>query len=264
VLEVPRPRDAPDCLVEGAEATLPLPLLLLGEPFVAESVGAEVAPTTAATPSPRPVPDRPGLLASAVRGLLVTPWFAAATGFVVAVGLWISAPHAELKFPSAVGVVPCQTPGCGSEAGQGAGRLTITGGQPIRHSRKPGGSAAQTGAGHKTAASGLTFTYVVLWSDQGRFAVQITVSGRNAPHAWHLAFAMPGDQITYVVGAEWRPAGSDGGTASPQDSQPGQWGDTGQQVGHGHRQDFGFTVFGQGTPVMPTGCTFNHATCTFS
>ncbi len=231
---------ATDAVAEGADATLQLPLLLRA--------------------------GRPALVAGAVRGLLVTPWFAAATGFVVAVGLWISAPHAELKFPSAVGVVPCAVTGCGSQTGQGTGRLTTTKGQPIVHSRKSGGAGGRSGAGRRTAATGLTFGYVVVWHEQGKFAVQITVRGKRALHDWQLAFEMPGDQITYVAGASWQPAGKDGGTASAQDGEPGQWGDAGDggdgtgRSGHA----ISFTVFGLGTPVAPTSCAFKHATCRFS
>jgi len=54
---------------------------------------------------------KPGPMAGAVRGVIVAPWFAAATGLVVAAGLWIYSPHAELKFPpSAGGVVRCGRP----------------------------------------------------------------------------------------------------------------------------------------------------------
>jgi hypothetical protein len=225
-------------------------------------VAADVAPdrADATLPLPRLWVERPGLLAGAVRGLVVTPWFAAATGLVVAVGLWISAPHAELKFPSAVGAVPCQTPGCGTAVSQGAGKLTTTRGLPIPRSHKAAGEASGSGGG--TAASGLTFGYVVLWHQQGAFAVQITVTGKNAPHAWQLAFAMPGDKITYVTGATWLPSGSDRGTASPQPGQPGQWGgSTGER---GDRHVISFTVLGQGTPAMPTRCTFNNAACSFA
>jgi len=221
---------------EGDDATLPLPLLL--------RVG------------------RPALVGGAVRGLLVVPWFAAAAGFVVAVGLWISAPHAELRLPSAVGEVPCQVTGCGTQAGQGAGNLTTTKGQPIAHPKKAAG--AKSGAGRRTAASGLTFAYVVLWHQQGKFAVLITVRGKKALRSWKLAFTMPGDQITYVAGAAWQPSGEDGGTASVQADQPGQrgQGDGDGPDGSGHM--ISFTVFGQGTPAAPTGCTFDKATCTFS
>ena len=225
-----------DGAAEGDDATLPLPRLL--------RVG------------------RPALVGGAVRGLLVAPWFAAAAGFVIAVGLWISAPHAELRFPSAVGEVPCQVTGCGTQAGQGAGKLTITKGQPIAHPKR--GAGAKSGAGRRTAASGLTFTYVVLWHEHGKFAVLITVRGKRALHSWDLAFRMPGDQITYVAGADWQPSGTDGGTASVQADQSGQRGhseaDGPDRSGH----VISFTVFGEGTPVAPTGCAFDKATCRFS
>jgi hypothetical protein len=219
---------------EGDDATLPLPRLL--------RVG------------------RPALVGGAVRGLLVAPWFAAAAGFVVAVGVWISAPHAEFRFPSAVGEVPCQVTGCGNQAGQGAGQPTTTKGQPIAHHKK----AANSDAGRRTAASGLTFGYVVLWHQQGKFAVLITVRGTKALRSWDLAFRMPGDQITYVSGAAWQPSGTDGGTASVQADQhkPREHGDADGPDPSGHV--ISFTVYGQGTPVAPTGCTFDKATCSFS
>jgi hypothetical protein len=221
---------------EGADATVPLPLALRS--------------------------GQPDVIAGAVRGLVVAPWFAASMGFVVAVGLWISAPHAQLKFPSAVGVVPCQVAGCGTQAGKGAGNLTTTKGQRIAHPKKAG-ATAKHGAGRRTAASGLTFAYVVLWHRHGKFAVQITVRGKKSLRAWQLAFQMPGDQITYVVGAAWRPTGTDGGTASVLDGKLGQRGHDGDGPDiSGH--SISFIVLGRGTPVAPTNCTFDNATCRFS
>jgi hypothetical protein len=104
----------------------------------------------------------------------------------------------------------------------------------------------------------------VVWHQDGKFAIQITVRGKRALHAWRLAFKMPGDRITYLTGAAWQPTGKDGGTASAQDGEPGQWGngDDGGADRSGHA--ISFTVFGLGTPVTPTGCSYNHATCTFS
>lgn len=207
---------------------------------------------------------QPGLVAGAVRGLLVAPWFAAAMGFVVAVGIFVSAPHAELKFPSAVGVVPCQVAGCGTQAGQGAGNLTTTKGQRLAHPKKAAG-AARSGTGRRSAASGLTFAYVVIWNRHGKFAVQITVRGKKALSGWQLSFAMAGDQITYVVGAAWRPTGTDGGTASVLDGQLGQWGNDGDRGGPDiSGRSISFTVLGKGAPAAPTSCTFDHATCQFS
>jgi hypothetical protein len=212
------------------------------------------------------------LLAGAARGLVVTPWFAAATGFVVAAALWIYMPHAELKFPqSSVGVVPCQPRGCDAAAGQGSGALATTTRQPIGRSGKIAGQgAAQPDPGRRTAASGLTFSYAVIWQGQGRFDVQITITGKHASRDWKLAFAMPGDHIGAVLGAAWQPSGTDSGTAStPSSSSPPVWdsgghGDSGGPDARGRSDVISFLIFGDGTPVMPTGCQFNGASCTFS
>ena len=115
------------------------------------------------------------------------------------------------------------------------------------------------------AAAGLTFSYQVLWNSQGRFGVLIRVTGKHRPRAWKLTFAMPGDEISDVMGADWHPSGTDGGTASgPSDASQWQWPSDGAVTTRHHRRAIGFLVLGQGTPVMPTGCSFNGASCTFS
>ncbi len=198
-LEDARPWEADD-----ADATVPIPAPRLR------------VPRTRLARSERLAATEPGLMAGAVRGLAVTPWFAAATGFVVAAGLWIYSPHAELKFPpSAVGVVPCEAQGCGITAGQDGGALATTKGRPITPAGKSAGkAAAQTDGEGGAAASRFTFSYVVLWQAGGRFGVRISVTGKHVPRTWKLTFAMPGDDINDVLGADWRPSGAGGGTAS--------------------------------------------------
>ena len=93
---------------------------------------------TLAAASGRSAAAEPGLMAGAVRGLVATPWFAAATGFVVAAGLWIYSPHAELKFPSsAVGTVPCTAQGCGDYSRPGWRRARDDQG-PAHHALRDG------------------------------------------------------------------------------------------------------------------------------
>ncbi len=186
-------------------------------------------------------------------------------GFVVAVGLWISAPHAELKFPSAVGEVPCQVTGCGTQAGQGAGKLTTTKGQPIAHPKKAHGAAGKPGAGRRTAASGLTFAYVVVWQRAGQVRGADHCAGQEGPALLAAGLQDAGRSDHYVAGAAWQPSGADGGTASVQVGQPGDGGNGGNADGpdrSGHI--ISFTVLGEGTPVAPTGCHFDKATCRFS
>ncbi len=209
----------------------------------------------------------PGLMTHAARGLPVTPWFAAATGFVVAAGLLIYSPLPELRFPpSAVGTVPCAVPGCGITGGSGAGALATTKGQKIPKSTRM--SLPQANLGGGALAAHLTFGYRVLWQSQGKFGVLITVSGTHVPLAWKLTFAMPGDMIIEITGAAWHSSGRYGGTASwPTAISPSQ--SAGAEAVSGVQSDArvrpgrSFLVVGVGAPVEPTGCLFNRVSCTF-
>jgi hypothetical protein len=247
-IEAPGPAEPGD-----ADATLPLASL---PARVFRTVrGGE--PATAA---------EPGFMAGAVRGLLATPWFAAATGLVVAASLWIYAPHAELRFPpSASGAQPCLVDGCGITPSTGGGSLATTNGQAVVHSAKSRRLDADA-----RAIAGLTFSYVVLWHSHGRFGVMISVTGRHRPSEWKLTFVMPGDRISAVMGADWQPSGASAGTASaPSGSAQGQWPganhrDPGGPDAQDQRDGISFLVVGRGRHVVPTSCTFNGASCTFS
>ena len=216
----------------------------------------------------------------------MTPWFAAATGSVIAASLWIYSPHPQLAFPAiAIGRVPCGSDNCGSQVDrQGAPSLTMNSGEPMA---PPHNSAGPAGSGTpsqgRTAASGLTFGYVVHQAADGDFALTASVTGKHPITNWHLAFVLPGDHIKYVFGVHWQPAGSDGGTASPFADPAGQhgggpWdsgggygnqGDTGAgQAGQGSGGPPGeyavtFTVIASGAAPVPADCTYNGAPCTF-
>jgi hypothetical protein len=208
-------------------------------------------------------------MAHAARGLPATPWFAAATGFVVAAGLWIYSPHAELQFPpSAVGTVPCAAHGCGVIAGTGGGALATTKGEKITPPKSTRMSVAQPNLDGGNPAAGLTFGYRVLWQSQGKFEMLFTLSGKHVPRTWKLSFALPGDEIIDVSGAAWHPSGSYGGTASwPVPGSP--WppaapGPTSGDQIDGRPPGRGFLVVAAGAPVAPTGCSFDRVSCTFS
>jgi len=211
---------------------------------------------------------KPGPVVGAVRGMLVAPWFAAATGFVVAAGLWIYSPHAELKFPdSAIGVVPCAGHGCEAAASHDGGAIVATTGRPAVSQGMPTATAAVETAGARRATLvGLTFHYSVLWQEQGKFTVLIKVTSEHALHAWKLRFAMPGDDIGKVIGSDWLPSGTDAGTASAlSGAATGQWpqypgGDLPSRDG----RVISLVVIGQGIPVAPTGCSFDGVSCSFS
>jgi len=216
----------------------------------------------------------PGLMAHAMRGLVVTPWFAAATGLVVAAGLWVYWPHAELRFPpSAAGGVPCQSQGCGITAGKGSGALATTKGQQIAPPKSTRMSAAQPYLDGGTAVAGLTFGYRVIWRSQSEFGVLISVTGKDVAHTWKLRFAMKGDKISEIMGAAWHQYGTAGGTASgPAGVAPGEWqgpaqggnSDSATSYGNDAPDGISFLVVAAGTPVAPTACFFNGARCEFS
>ncbi len=219
----------------------------------------------------------------AARSLLVTPWFAAGTGFVIAAGLWIYSPHTVLKFPDAApGMSLCTSAGCAADPpGHGAGSLTAT--APGTHISSPAGRirhpAKPAETSHHAANGGLTFKFTVLWQRHGSFGAAITVFGHQPPKAWRLSFDLPGVRIGYVMGVSWRTSASgDGGVASPLilpsgggpgggpsgGPGPGGFGPAGQQHRHGAVMPvISFVITGSGSTGAPADCVFDGAACTF-
>lgn len=223
-------------------------------------------PSSTSTPG-----NRAGVLRGAARGLLVTPWFAAASGFVIAASLWIYSPHAALlQFPNnATQLQHCHSDGC-SPAGssKGSGSLAAAGKNRLKQPRKSGANpAGGTGLRGRTAVSGLTFSYFALPSPDGKFTIRISVYGKRAIRDWSLAFVLAGDKIRTVAGASWQRTTRDSGTASgsgqawqmPGDGQ----GDGGQSGGDHQLYGFTFLVSGVGSAVAPTSCVYNGQSCTF-
>ena len=202
-----------------------------------------------------PAPGRgTGRVRRAVRGLLMTPWFAASTGFVIAAGMWLYSPHASITFPPAIGTIHCRLDGCVTQGGKGSGSLASAApGQRLRTRHERRGSGRSGDASERTA--GLTFTFTVLWHGHDSFGAAISVSGKRSLGAWQLTFRLPGTQIQNVFGAEWlQSATGDGGTASPFHV------DFGRAADH---DAVSFRIFGTGSLSRPTSCTFDGATCTF-
>jgi hypothetical protein len=250
-------------------------------------------PGRAGQPGPgfgAPAGGRQSLFRGATRSLFVTPWFAAATGFVIAAGLWVYSPHTVLRFPSSEpGLSICKSKGCGQQSAQGGGKLTtVTPGLQIRGSKaKNNGHPAESDVNRGTrAAAGLTFKFTVLWQRNHGFGATVTVSGHKVPASWRLSFELPGTQIEYVMGVTWNSnSAGDGGTASKASYQTigpdGNYsvgssafgagaGDGGNEVGvDGAQSDAGnlpvisFLITGSGPPSAPAHCQFDGASCTF-
>jgi hypothetical protein len=203
------------------------------------------------------------ILRTAARSLLVTPWFAAGAGIVLAAGLWIYSPHTELKFPATAinpAEVPCAPPGCGPGPGSHAGGHLAASKPGVRMRHRQSDAAND----QNLAASDLKFRFTKLWQRSGMFGAIVSVSGPNLPSSWRLAFALPGAKIRHVIGALWLPAADgSGGTAYSQGAgmPNGQTASAGSQAAG--PDTISFLVFGTGAPGAPAGCVFNHASCTF-
>lgn len=239
---------------------------------------APAAPAPGTAPPGRRRTGRGTVFRGAARTVFVTPWFAAATGFVIAAGLWAYSPHTVLRFPnSAPGVSVCKSTGCVPESDPQGGSLAVVApGVKINDSQ----GARRTGHANN-AARGLKFKFTVLWSRQNGFGAEVTVSGHKVPSSWRLSFDLPGAQIADVEGVAWQPAADgSGGTASALSSQsrgdPGDGGFGGSGSYGGFELNTGpavgptrpgpvitFLITASGPQVKPVRCVFDHATCTF-
>jgi hypothetical protein len=215
-------------------------------------------------------PNGGRLLTGAVRGLLVSPWFAAGAGFVVAAGAFMYAPHAQLSFGNAlISRSPCTAVKCQhqSTTAQGApGMPAGTGIEQVSPSPTPSPTAVTTD---------LTFGYTVIWQNHGTFAMVLTVTAKKAIGNWNLSFVIPGATNVTVVQATSYPTQTASPTASQTpgssrtktpDGQPSSGPSAGAVSDHGADQtdSLSLLVEGDGTPVPPGQCTFNGTTCDFT
>jgi hypothetical protein len=209
--------------------------------------------------SPQATGKPQAALRGAARGLMTTPWFAAASGFVIAASLWIYSPHAHLQFNgpgNAVQTQHCHDRCVGGSSRPGRGSLASSGKHRLADRR--------SGA----AVSGLTFSYFPLVSQDGRFTIRISVTGKRAIKDWTLAFVLRGDRIHWVWGASWHRTSPDSGTVTGTADQAGKRPGGGQagngSFGGNHQQYwFTFLVSGTGRTVRPTNCQYDGQTCAF-
>lgn len=205
------------------------------------------------------------MLTGAVRGLLVSPWFAAGAGVVIAAGAFVYAPHARLEMVTPNQTLPCVVAGCPEPQGAAPPVPAGTGGGKVPTSA-PSSHAPSTSA-RRPVAVGVTVSYTRLWHYGGRFSMLIKVRSKHPIGAWSLSFAIPGASHLWVVGARWQSSWPDGGTASGPgggfvwgSEQPN--GDGGQLGWDGNTVMF--MVQGDGAGVAPVGCVYNRASCQFN
>lgn len=177
------------------------------------------------------------MLKRAGRRLIVSPWFAAGAGVVIATGVVIYTPHASLNFGRAITVTPCKQAECGPLTPQGAGT-------PM-----PAGTGGQVTA---PKSASMTVSYQLLDSQSwSGFSMSIRFRAPQSNSKWQLSFVIPGAQGVYVFGApRWKRTGASGITVSSYQAAQ----DTIVQ----------FQVRGTGNPRTPTSCSFNGAPCHFT
>jgi hypothetical protein len=193
------------------------------------------------------------------RSLLLTPWFAAGAGIVIAAAVAVGSPAALTYSPSSP-VLRCSESGCVSPepdhpnvatASPGVA-LEVGGGHGHGASARPAPSRASKGGGQAR----YRVSYRVITHRRRRFVALITMPGGLARGSWSLAFAFASARVEQVWGAQWQPSASgEGGTAlgSPQwAGDPLGWPTPGQLV-----------IMGRGAPTAPTSCRLNGVSCSF-
>lgn len=174
-----------------------------------------------------------------MRGLLVTPWFAAGAGFVIAAALSLNAPRTFLTYrpnntPSTSKCATCVAPESVPTSKPGVQIKSVN--PAVIGGPGPARPAVRFHLGPER---------------DGAFSVTFTLPADLPGNGWRLQFALPGRSITGVYGARWRPdAGGHGGLAagylSPADPAA-----------------VSFTVSASGSPVTPAGCLLNAKPCHF-
>jgi hypothetical protein len=225
-----------------------------------------------------------------MRGFLVTPWFAAGAGFVIAAGLALNSPHTVLTYRP--NTQPCVGHCQPSQPSTSSSPLAVQPGVPIKTTQpakpRPRHHRART-VPPGAPATGPVVSFKVKWHKFGRFAAIITVPPRQARRDWSLAFNLPHAQIMQVWGARWQPApGGHGGLAIVRAHQkgPGSSGQAGSpgggdgQQGGGSQPNWaqlfgasgqrgwwpdgaGFVVIARGRPETPVSCELNKVDCHF-
>jgi hypothetical protein len=194
---------------------------------------------------------------------MVTPWFAAGAGIVIAAALAVDSPAALTYGPISPGL-RCAVRGCASPAPSHPSVLaTATPGAELATPAAPGNGAAaarpRIPGGSRGAGVGYQLGYQIISRRPSGFIAVITLPGDGKPGPWSLRFVFASARVDQVWGASWQPSGSgEGGTALG--PLPWLW-DTPGQRRWDPRQ---FVVSVTGSPTSPSGCTLDGVSCSFS
>jgi len=194
---------------------------------------------------------------------MVTPWFAAGAGIVIAAALAVDSPAALTYVPTDPGV-RCPVSGCtGAAPGHGPDVAAATPGEPLPAGSGPrvgvaSGPAPQNGSG---PAYQVGYRVVRRWSSG--FLATITLPADMRPGPWSLQLAFPSAHVDRVWGARWAPSGNgDAGTAT------GPWPGHGRARGDGggdsgRPDDDQVRISATGTTTTPSACRLDGVNCRF-
>jgi hypothetical protein len=197
------------------------------------------------------------MLKRAGHRLLVSPWFAAGAGVVIATGVMIYTPHTNF----AIDIQKCQLVSCTKLTPQGAAPLQAGPGSPVTPSPST-----------HSLPKGMTFSYQVLGqSTRYGFSMLITIHSPDSFGQWQLSFSIPGATGIYVYWPRWKSTGSGGITVSSYYAGTESVGfamiSAHENGSAGGSSQNGYTVQfqlrGTGTPSRPNPCNYNGASCTF-
>jgi hypothetical protein len=201
---------------------------------------------------PRHRKERPGRERFRLaRSLMMTPWFAAGAGIVIAAAMAVDSQAALTYAPGDPGL-RCQVSGCASPApGHPPGLATAHPGVALKTTApQPAGTEAASSGPRPGAEAGYQLGYQVIRRWHSGFIAMITMPGDLKRGTWSLQFGFPSARIDRVSGALWQPwRNGDGGTARG----PWQW-----RGGGDARQ---LTVSATGKPTDPSRCSLDRMRC---
>ena len=189
---------------------------------------------------------------------MVTPWFAAGAGIVIAAALAVDSPAALTYVPTDPGV-RCPVSGCtGAVPGHGPGVSAATPGRPLppRSGPRAGVTSGPAGQGGGGPAYQVGYQVVRRWSSG--FLATITLPAGMKAGPWSLQLAFPSAHVDRIWGAQWHPSGNgDAGTAT------GPWPGRGPGRGAGQPAGGQVKISATGTATTPSACRLDGVSCRF-
>jgi hypothetical protein len=190
---------------------------------------------------------------------MVTPWFAAGAGIVIAAALAVDSP-AALTYVPADPAVHCPVTGCpGAAPTRGPDVAAATPGVPLSAGSAPRAGAAPGLPRRGGAGAAYQVGYRVARRWPSGFLATITMPEDLRPGPWSLQLAFPSARVERVWGARWQPSGNgNAGTVT------GPWPGNGRgRGGAGPSGDGQVMISATGTATTPSACRLDGVSCRF-